>query len=693
MNICIVTDDILGPVRNGGIGTAYGNLAEFLKGQGHDITILYAPADYCEQGTIAEWIQDYATRGIKFVPAPTKQVEGGPPYGHYHLAKAYNAYLWLKKMEEAGSHFDVIHYHDWCAPGFFIAQARKQGLHFQKTRLICGTHAPDKWAAFGNRETINNTNRLEVWWMERKSAEWADVVVSPSRYMLDWYEENGAKFSETQDIRVIQNLIPQDMIIPEDKKTGREEVKEFVFFGRLEVRKGFIDFCSALDWLANDKDFDYKGKIVFMGKDGVINGQPVSKLVPKLAERWPWKIEVISNFDRDQAVEYLSQPGRVAVIASRTENSPYTVLECLARGIHFIARDVGGIRELVTEEDCSRVLFPNRVEYNEIGEALKKSFINGTKPATMRETQEHARELWSKLHEVAGVQRRGNSIEAIEMPFINVIVTTRNRPNLLRQALASLEAQTYLNFSVTVFDSGSDMPGHLKMLSALEQRIVDEQKNWQVIRNPVRLWPDMARNTAFEAVYTPAGYVMFMDDDNVAKPNELETMVQVAKRTDADVVTCSMDVFLGEDPPVDEAVVSRWIPIGPCVSAGAWRNVCGDTNALWKMSAFKQIGGFSNHWGVGHEDWELYSKAALENYHIEAIPDALFFYRDSPDGVNKSAGDMNNFLRSYIPYLEKIKEVHPELEDFALFAHSNKFVADRMSNVLAQIKERQKQGP
>ena len=48
LDICIVTCDIVGPIRNGGIGTAYYSMARTLADAGHRVTVLYALGDYCE---------------------------------------------------------------------------------------------------------------------------------------------------------------------------------------------------------------------------------------------------------------------------------------------------------------------------------------------------------------------------------------------------------------------------------------------------------------------------------------------------------------------------------------------------------------------------------------------------------------------------------------------------------------------
>ena len=677
MKICIVTDDIIGPVRNGGIGTAYANLAEFLSNEGHDVTIFYTVGTYCEQGTISEHMAAYAKKGIKFIPSPDT-IEGGKPNGTHHMVKAYRAFIWLKQQELAGNSFDIIHYHDWCAPGFFIAKARHQGLYFQKTRLICGTHAPDKWAANGNEELPVTVDRLMTFWMERQSAEWADMVVSPSQYMLDWYAQNGVHLTDAQDLRVIQNLIPESMIAPAFVDGGKSPLNEIVFFGRLEARKGVVDFCNALDELAGDKEFKFKGRITFLGKEGMIATTKGGKYIAQRAATWPWKVTVTTTFDRDRAVEYLKGEGRLAVIASRVENSPYTVLECLAQGLPFIAADVGGIRELVRNEDHGHTMYRPR----ELALALRESFQNGIWPAKMRDSQEAVREAWRQLHQEVAVHNYdlGPMIE----PHVDVILLTRNRPNYLRQAVASLKNQTYANYTVTVFDAGSDMPGQLKLLSALDDEFAEMAIGWKVVRNPERLWPDQARNAAVNQLGRNGSYIMFMDDDNVAKSTEIEMFMRVALNTDADVVTCAMDVFWGADPPDDKQLLARWIPLGAAVAPGAWINVFGDTNALWKHESFLALGGFTEHPGIGHEDWELYSLASITGVHLEACPDALFYYRDSENGVNKSTNDFENHMRNFSPYMERIAAIHPDMADLASYAFAAKYYIDGLRMQLAR---------
>ena len=44
-------------------------------------------------------------------------------------------------------------------------------------------------------------------------------------------------------------------------------------------------------------------------------------------------------------------------------------------------------------------------------------------------------------------------------------------------------------------------------------------------------------------------YLLFMDDDNVAKPAEIATFAVAARHSGADLLTCLMDSFEGPEAP------------------------------------------------------------------------------------------------------------------------------------------------
>src|SRR5580765_5253666 len=182
LRICIATSDLLGPIRNGGVGTASAVLAEVLASAGHHVTLLYA-GPY-EQGDAHQWQAHFQQRQIEFATPPKAAVA---LEGSQHVQASYQAYEWLK----AQPRFDVIHFPDINGVGFYAMQAKRLGLAFLDTYLYVVLHSPTLWHRVENREPIDDEQNLALEFLERRSIEWADALVSPSRYLLQWTKDWG----------------------------------------------------------------------------------------------------------------------------------------------------------------------------------------------------------------------------------------------------------------------------------------------------------------------------------------------------------------------------------------------------------------------------------------------------------------------------------------------------------------------
>jgi glycosyltransferase involved in cell wall biosynthesis len=84
-----------------------------------------------------------------------------------------------------------------------------------------------------------------------------------------------------------------------------------------------------------------------------------------------------------------------------------------------------------------------------------------------------------------------------ETPLVSVIITHRNRPLLLQQAIKSIQAQTYKHFEIVIIDDGSDDPDAVKYIQELAWRWW-EKKGWRVVREP-RRFLGAARNKGGES--------------------------------------------------------------------------------------------------------------------------------------------------------------------------------------------------
>lgn len=376
MSVCIVTHEFPGLPGSGGIGTAFGGLAETLSRRGAAVTVLVSGLLPVPDGF------ETSDDGIRRVRLPdvAATVHAAPL-----LRLSYAAFMWLRER-----HFDVVHFADWTGLGFCATAAKRQGLAFAGTTLTVGLHGPTRWvrSVTGLFESVEE---LAADFLERRSAEQADAVVSASRFMLDWVRAAG--WALPVNASVIPNVLPGGgNRVP---SAGSAAIGELVFFGRLETRKGVALFCDALDRFSAEAPTDLR--ITFLGGSARVGAENGADYVRRRAAAWPWPVKLISDRNSRQALEYLQGPGRLAVIPSLIENLPCTVAECLVRGLPLVATNVGGTQELVAEADIGQVLVSP--DADRLAERLRATLRDGMRPPHPRHSQATIADVWSRWHE------------------------------------------------------------------------------------------------------------------------------------------------------------------------------------------------------------------------------------------------------------------------------------------------------
>lgn len=337
LKVCVVTSEILGPVKNGGIGTATSALIAELTSSGHDVTILYTLVQggepECAEASWAHWVEQNARIGARLIHIPH---DG--EYGNW-LTKS-----WLvKKHLEAGD-YNVVYFNEHHGSGYYALAAKRAGISPFTSQVHCViTHGSIEWVVNINDQRITRTSDLQMIGLERRSVEWADVVISPSQYLLREYESYGWALPR-------QSYVQPYPFQPGEasrSETARP-VDEIVFFGRLETRKGLWLFCEALDLMG---DALRGRKVTFMGRPTDVDGVPSPIHILSRAEKWPCAVELLLNYSQEQALDYLGQGNRVAVMPSIADNSPCVVYECMQKSIPFVTTSGSGAEELI-HKDC-----------------------------------------------------------------------------------------------------------------------------------------------------------------------------------------------------------------------------------------------------------------------------------------------------------------------------------------------------
>ena len=294
------------------------------------------------------------------------------------------------------SRFDIVHASEHLGELFYCIAAKRLGIAFAGTEFWIGCHGPSHWVIEANDDVVHDPFWIWTDATERFCVAYADLVWAPSRYMLGWLRENG--FASPPARTFLQQYhIPNDLSPVRDRPVApngtRQRVNELVFFGRLETRKGIKLFLDALAALGPDLA---GRRVTFMGRVGVVDGEPADAFVARRAASLGVEWQILSNLDRLQAYHYVAEPGRLVVAAAPVDNSPCAVYELLEVQAHLIACNGGGVPELIAPEWHPDVLFDYSLP--SILERLRHCLRHGSVapiPAVDRAAVETA---WAEAH-------------------------------------------------------------------------------------------------------------------------------------------------------------------------------------------------------------------------------------------------------------------------------------------------------
>jgi len=563
-----------------------------IRDSGHKIVIPHAP----------EFLPNEAENGIA-------------------VEAAYLAYEALKDKQ-----YDVLHFQDRQGPAYYYLAARAQGLVKHPSVVCIHSHQPTLHRLVTGQSVKRGFFLPAICYMERCAIEAADFIYCLSEATAHSLKElNFDIAGKRVAIPPLETTLGRRSRLKSWKKIGLRStgIEEFLFAAPLNQFHGFTTFIYAIDAMIKRGVVGFRVS-VFGAADGEFDYR---SLLDKYAANWPIKVKDLSSASLNLVQAKLEDPAVLLCLPGGVGARASLIATALAAGRPFLSthRD-----SLFSDEkfDAYFVEAHHLAWADRMQQALEQGLVLPQVDASRREGRDwwdaECRKQAEQLEKVlaASLQDQGlaTDIEADSKPLISVCIAHMNRPQNIEMVIDALKAQSYQNFEIIVVDDGSD-PEHLETLRTM----LDEESNVSLVEQENR-YLGSARNTG--ARHAQGRYLLFHDDDNIARPDELKVLVEVAERTQADVLCCFSDVFIGNEL-ADASTIRpiRRMPIGADVYYGLVRNGFGDSNCMVRKSVWEEVGGFSEHYRIGLDDHEFFARVVLAGYRLLVVPESLYYYR------------------------------------------------------------------
>ena len=206
--------------------------------------------------------------------------------------------------------------------------------------------------------------------------------------------------------------------------------------------------------------------------------------------------------------------------------------------------------------------------------------------------------------------------------LISVIVPVYNAEEWVRDALASLQAQSYADFEAILVDDGSTDGS-----ADICREYSEKDSRFRLIRQP-NAGVSAARNTGLDSAR--GEWTAFMDADDIMPPDALETMMTAAAKSGAGIVAGGYTRGIPRHMPTGEGQ-SMTVPSDTAILIG-----------LYQMKILNNPWGMLYHSSVfngkrplrfrqcRYEDLDLFYRAFERTDKICILDRTVYFYRDNP---------------------------------------------------------------
>lgn len=229
--------------------------------------------------------------------------------------------------------------------------------------LVVQLHSPNEWIDEYNREAPPRRSSLELRRAERESAQWADLVISPSRDLGAWAMKRWGISPVKTVPYPLGHLIastesPTRRVLATGAAAGRGPLR-CLLVGRMEPRKG-IDIALRALVIASRRGADLH--MEFAGQDtrdwrtgAWFARRSLHAIVPPA---FASRVTLLGKLDAPALAQARARAD-LCLAPGVVDNFPYAAVESMAAGLPVVAPSVGGMSELVRDGVEGHIFIPS----------------------------------------------------------------------------------------------------------------------------------------------------------------------------------------------------------------------------------------------------------------------------------------------------------------------------------------------
>ncbi len=384
MKICLISN-LFPPISRGGAEKVAKIVVDGLKSAGHDVFVISTKPWDGWASLKSKAMEENGIKVYRFYPFNIFYYLNDWKHSaicrmKWHFCDTFNFHsrLAVKKILQKEKP-DAVMTHNLKGIGYLIPRLiHKLGIRHIHTLHDVQLAVPSGLIMISRRNSSALAEEfllLRKWYevICRRLFNSPDVVIAPSKWLLDFYSERG--FFKNSKKAVLPNPVATWPPVAEKIRTSEDGKLSLLYLGQIEEHKGILFLVTVLKNL----DIDFK---LHIAGDGSKIGE-VKKMVAD-----DKRFIVHGKLPSEKIAEIFSEVDFTIVPSLCYENSPTVIYESLSFGVPVLAAKIGGVAELVHDgkngftfeagntEDLTRVLkhaAANRDNVKKMRQSAQKS--------------------------------------------------------------------------------------------------------------------------------------------------------------------------------------------------------------------------------------------------------------------------------------------------------------------------------